>query len=344
MSRKLTLEEFIQKAKEIHDLKRLNIGLSPYDYTKIEKYDNNHTKVPIICHELDINEKEHGEFWQTPGKHLFGKGCPQCGIISQIKKRTYTSNEIISKFKFVHDLKRLNIGLSPYDYSLFKYNKITQNVIIICHEKDFDNKEHGIFQQTSHNHINGQGCPKCNGGKIITVDEFILKAQKIHGKNTYIYNKDKIDYKNNHTKICIICPEHGDFWITPNNHLQSFQGCFLCKSFKGENIIKQWLKENNKRNIHQHSFKNCRDKKLLRFDFYLPDYNLCIEYDGIQHFKPVQFGGISIKRAIENFKDTKKKDMIKTDFCKVNGIKLLRISYLNIDKIQLILHTYFLYS
>ena len=61
----LTTDKFIKKAKTIHGNK--------YDYSKV-KYVNNHTKVCIIC-------PIHGEFWQTPMKHLIGRGCPKCGSI-----------------------------------------------------------------------------------------------------------------------------------------------------------------------------------------------------------------------------------------------------------------------
>ena len=75
MSKKLSLEEFIEKAKEIHGDK--------YDYSKVE-YINTKTKVCIIC-------PEHGEFWQTPGSHLNGSGCPECGNNNNKLKQTYTT-------------------------------------------------------------------------------------------------------------------------------------------------------------------------------------------------------------------------------------------------------------
>ena len=78
--KKLTTEEFIERAKKVHGNK--------YDYSKIE-YDGNKKKVCIICHEKDKYGKEQGEFWQRPNDHLSGYGCPHCG--NNFKK----SNKII---------------------------------------------------------------------------------------------------------------------------------------------------------------------------------------------------------------------------------------------------------
>ena len=79
----------------------------------------------------------------------------------------------------------------------------------------------------------------------------------------------------------------------------------------------------------EYSFKNCKNKRKLPFDFYLPNINSCVEVDGEQHFKPVRFGNISVEDAIINFKKQKNRDKIKNTFCLKNNIKLLRLSYLD---------------
>lgn len=95
-----------------------------------------------------------------------------------------------------------------------------------------------------------------------------------------------------------------------------------CLNSKGEAIIKTILNERNINYIPQKTFNDCRDINPLPFDFYLPDYNACIEYDGIQHYEPVDlFGGI------EAFGKTKIHDNIKNLYCQQNGILLLRIKY-----------------
>ena len=93
----------------------------------------------------------------------------------------------------------------------------------------------------------------------------------------------------------------------------------LFRSYKGEDKIIKILQEIKCNFIHQYKFNDCKDKRCLPFDFYLPDYNLCIEFDGEQHYNP-KFGK-------ENFKKTREHDKIKNNYCKSNNIKLLRIPY-----------------
>ena len=88
------------------------------------------------------------------------------------------------------------------------------------------------------------------------------------------------------------------------------------------NSIIKFLQENNVTFVEQKTFDNCKYKQKLQFDFFLPDYNMCIEFDGIQHFKPIEaWGG---KSELTNIQ---KKDKIKTNYCQDNKIKLLRIKY-----------------
>lgn len=130
-SQRHTLEQFIDKAKIVHEN-------SIYDYSKVN-YVNNKTKVTIVC-------QEHGEFQQKPDKHLAGHHCPKCANINISKAQRDTLEEFISKAKLVHGDK--------YDYSKVVYTNNKTKVIIIC-------KEHGEFKQKAENHINQQGCPSC---------------------------------------------------------------------------------------------------------------------------------------------------------------------------------------
>lgn len=90
---------------------------------------------------------------------------------------------------------------------------------------------------------------------------------------------------------------------------------------------KQWLNENGIRYVEQRTFDECRDRRLLRFDFYLPDYNILIEVDGQQHFIPRTYGNMSLDEAMTSFTDGQRRDSIKDDFCKTHGYKLVRIPY-----------------
>lgn len=154
----------------------------------------------------------------------------------------------------------------------------------------------------------------------MTTDEFINHSNKIHN-NKYDYSLTK--YKSAHKKVKIICPEHGEFEQTPNSHLRG-NGCVKCKTniSKGEQKIIDWLKEHNIKYVPQHTFPDCKYKKLLPFDFYLPEYNMCIEYQGSQHYRISECWG-----GEEKLKLVQLRDKIKTNYCKDNNIKLLRIKY-----------------
>ena len=140
----------------------------------------------------------------------------------------------------------------------------------------------------------------------------------MHG-NHYTYNMD--NFKNLHTKIEIECDRGHKFFQKVSNHLQG-KGCPKCRQSFGERQIDKFLSENNIYFIRQKKFPSCKYIGLLPFDFYLPNARVAIEFDGLQHFFPVDvFGG-----AIEHEK-TKIKDEIKNKFCEINQINLIRISY-----------------
>ena len=148
--------------------------------------------------------------------------------------------------------------------------------------------------------------------------KFSDKAKIIHN-NKYDYSL--INYVNSKTKIKIICPKHGIFEQTPLKHLNN-QGCPICKESKGEKEIKKYLLNNKIKFEIQKSFKNCKYKSLLKFDFYLPEHNICIEYDGKQHFEIIDYWGGKVEYDLIKIRDN-----IKTDYCNKNNIKLIRIKY-----------------
>lgn len=292
--KKITTSEFIKRAKIVHGDK--------YDYSK-SNYINSRTKISIICH-------KHGKFLQTPYKHTSGSGCNMCGVIKSKNKQKLTNVNLIKQFNLIHKNK--------YNYSLIDYKNNKSKVKIIC-------PEHKIFEQTSNHHLKGRGCPDCSGFKKLTTKGFIEKSHKIHGSR---YDYSLVKYKNSRTKVIIICPEHGEFEQTPNKHLAN-QGCTICNKSKGENKISNFLINNNINFIHQKRFKDCINKRPLPFDFYLPDYNLCIEYDGEQHFRAYsKFGGNkTLQKTIVN-------DQIKNEYCKNNNINLERVNYKNFYNLE----------
>lgn len=117
-----------------------------------------------------------------------------------------------------------------YDYSKLNYIDINSKITIIC-------PEHGEFQIFPRNYLKSKvGCPKCahkiKGMTKIKKNSkvFVIKAKDVH-KNKYDYSK--VEYKGAHNKVCIICPEHGEFWQTPSAHLYG-QGCPICAKIKAK--------------------------------------------------------------------------------------------------------------
>ena len=154
--------------------------------------------------------------------------------------------------------------------------------------------------------------------KTLNTTIFLERVKTVHGDN-YDYSLTK--YRGIKTKIKIICPEHGEFEQTPDNHLNG-HGCPYCNSSIGELKIKTLLEIKGIRFIRQKRFKDCRDKYPLSFDFYLPDYNVCIEFQGEQHFKSVEFWG-----GDEGLKDRQIKDKIKEEYCKEKNVRLIPINF-----------------
>lgn len=160
--------------------------------------------------------------------------------------------------------------------------------------------------------------------KPMSNEEFIKKCQEKHNN---LYSYDLTEYKGRNNSITIICPIHGSFIQTASDHLHGGCGCQKCNRSKGETKIEYILQKLNINFVTQYKFDNCRNK--LPFDFYLPDFNLCLEYDGEFHFLDMGFN---------NLEKTKINDGIKSNFCSSNGIKLIRIPYTEFEHIERILN------
>ncbi len=225
------------------------------------------------------------------------------------KTKRLKSEDWISKAKKVHGDK--------FDYSNTVYTTAKNKLKIIC-------PIHGEQEMLPHHHIKGYGCPSCgkkqiniNNGKQLTQEQFIERIKHIEGLTF-----EKTVYKNKRSKVTVTCKIHGDY-TTKAEVLLKGCGCPNCKTSNGESIIENWLKENNLIYFKQMSFPGCVFKSKLKFDFYIPSYNVCIEYDSKQHFSTINYWGG--KKGLDL---RKKRDAIKTNFCLENNINLLRISYL----------------
>lgn len=299
--KKRTTENFVEDAKKVHGNK--------YDYSQTD-YNKKDEKgrIRIIC-------PEHGEFWQTPDNHLKGKGCKKCSTKKKPQCQPVGKDAFVEKAKSIHGDK--------YDYSLVDYINGLTEVKIIC-------PIHGVFYQKPQNHLAGCGCQKCGKEKSglsqkWDTDQFINEAKNIHG-NKYDYSL--IKYVNADTPVDIICPKHGIFHQTPYKHIRCHHGCQICKSSSIETEVRVLLEKNGIEYIPQKKFNWLISPggNPMSYDFYLPDKNIAIECQGLQHFEPCDFFG-----GEEEFKKTTERDLLKMDLSKKNGVKLIYFSTLNIS-------------
>lgn len=303
--RRVGYNETIRLFKEVHGNK--------YDYSKVI-YDGVNRKVTIGC-------PIHGWFEQVPASHKKGFGCMKCGTDITVNCNKISIDEFIVRANKKHK--------SKFDYSLVRLkNKDKEKVKIIC-------PYHGIFSQRTDQHLSGSGCDKCKNdatGKRFrfTQQQFIEKAQNKHG-NKYDYSKSQ--YTDGKSKLVITCKKHGEFIQTAKSHLAG-QGCRRCKRSAGEKAISSWLKLQNISHDIEKWFEDCRSSrgKPFRFDFYLPEHNAIIEFDGEQHYKSIEYWGG--KKALAN---TKKRDILKDVYARKKGIHLLRIPFFRRDDIPTIL-------
>ena len=262
------------------------------------KYD--YTKVKFVDHKTPVIIIYKGvEYKQTPTKHLQKKHC-------ELNQNKLTREEFIRRCK--------EIWKDRFDYSNTEYINSYTDIT-------FYDKHYGIYiTQRANSHMSGNlyKVPKNN---------FIELAMMT---NDYKYNYEKIEYKNLTDNIEITCNKHGIFKTRGYDHINSRFGgnCNKCDEYIAMKCISKFLDKNNLNYHKEYRF----DELYLPFDFYIPSKRTLIEFDGEQHFQPVEhFGGL------KTYEQLKINDKIKNDYCEENYINLIRIRYDQIDKIEEIL-------
>ena len=253
MGKKLTTEQFIEKARLVHGDK--------YDYSKTF-YNKMKENVCIIC-------PEHGEFWQQPRHHLSGSNCPICNPYHSLDLDAF-----LQKSREVHGDK--------YDYSKVMFKGNRTKVCIIC-------PIHGEFWQLPPNHMRGSGCPFCADEKQRdTKEEFISKATKIHGDR---YDYSKVKYVNSQTKVCIVCKEHGEFWQKANDHVQG-RGCPICSHMRPSIVNEGFIKDLPYISSHERVYicwhamvSRCNSSKVHKKQPTYKDCEVCGEWRKLSSFK-----------------------------------------------------------
>lgn len=230
--------------KETLIVKGRDIFGDKYDYSLVPDYFSVDTKIKIIC-------PIHGEFLKTPYKHINGRqGCPSCS-----GKKRYTNEEFIAKARELPN----SDGIS-FEKCQYKRNK--DNVTLTCHKKDKHGNEHGDFTVTPGHFLSGEGCPKCRYDKSSekkrrNLGQLIECIKKVHGDK---YDYSKMEYTNDSSKVCIICPKHGEFYQTINNHLRG-EGCPMCgkeNSSKNRTMSFEEFEERSKK-VHEGQYEYHRE-------------------------------------------------------------------------------------
>lgn len=290
----VTTDVFVKRAVKVHGDK--------FDYS-LSQFDGWKRKVKIKCNACDfINE-------QLPCNHLKGSGCRKCNYnqLPQNQARNHESYEALA----------LKVHGDKFTILTRYVNKRTK-IQIQC------NQCNHVFSKRPDGYLAASGCPKCiakenSKSQVTPVEIFERKCSQLH-KNRYEYFQD---YRGGRHQIKIKCKVHNFvFSQSGSAHFNKKQGCKICSNSKGEDLVRKALENLGVEFEPEKRFPDCRNRYPLPFDFYLPAFNACIEYDGeLHYFIPPGFGGearLKLRNAVD-----KKKD----EYCKSNNIQLLRIPY-----------------
>ena len=248
-----------------------------------------------------------GKEWLIrPSDALNGKACRECGCKrSGLRRRK-------SHKKYLDDLSRVNIDIEPIEDYINTDTAILHRCKICGH----------IWPVKPNHTLSGHGCPMC-GFKINADNK--RKTQEQYIQELFYVNPDIEvvgEYINYITPLLHRCNRCGNEWEAKPAHTMRGHGCTSCNESHGERRVSQWLDRNSIKYISQYKFDDCRDINPLPFDFYLPKLNVCIEYQGHQHYYPIEFfGGQAYLEYVQYH------DQIKSDYCIKNNIALACIPY-----------------
>lgn len=304
------------KRHEQADFLRLAVAVhgTKYDYSRT-RYKSAAGKVTIIC-------PKHGSFTQRAGQHLVGRGCDKCGGTAKL-----------TRDEFVEAANKKYGG--KYDYTKvgdFKNSK--DKVEIVCHV-------HGVFRQSPNCHLREEsvGCPECgqlssSDKRRLGRDKFIKRAIAKHGVK---YSYDKVAYKHMHAKVTIICHKHGDFSQLAHTHLRG-SGCPICQESSGERDVRQYLEAHHIAHVQEKYVKG-----LGRFDFIVKKGGSVgfIEFQGHQHYFPVDFGSKTKYARMKILIKNLARDHRKKAWCDQRGYDYLAIPYWDRGRVKEILDKFF---
>lgn len=249
------------------------------------------------------------EWLGKPGSYIRGKGCYMCG------KRKMAITNTRTTAQFILELSTINPDIEV----LGEYITNGERILVRC--KKCGRK----WCPFASGLLSGHGC-ECNKIKL-TRD--ILEEKK----NDDISILRQIDNKNYEC----LCKKCNYKWISVNYCISRGNGCPNCFSSKGENCIKKYLESNHIKYKREYSFNSLKGIRgnVLRYDFYLPSYDLLIEFQGLQHFTSVEYFGGAKRFIIQQIHDIRKRKYVKE-----HKINFLTILYNEKNKIPQILDQY----
>jgi hypothetical protein len=293
---KRTTEEFIEEAKKIHG--------NLYDYCFFI-YKGINEKNKIICN-------IHGEFWQSPHDHLKGRGCPLCGRQNIGLKSKLSQEEFIKR--------AINIHGNNFCYTESIYIGMHKPIKIIC-----KSKRH-ITTPKAHDHLFGYGCLMCYHEVIgdrnrKSTHDFIKEASIIH-HNKYDYSK--VIYKNNNTKVDIICYIHGTYKQTPDNHLNGHACPKCCHSISKPEML--WLDSLSIPEEYRQKVLYINNKKI-NTDAYDPITNTIYEFNGdFWHGNPKKYNADAFNKVVKKtFGELYNKTVDRENLIKQAGYNIVSI-------------------
>jgi hypothetical protein len=291
-----TLEEFIEKSIKKHGNK--------YGFSKFIMCQNNKIKGIIIC-------PEHGEYLQSPQQHLRGYGCPKCGRVAAILNTRLTNDE------FDLALKKKNKNIKRASDYIDGITAINFKCLVVGCDYIWRAMPDNILHTV-------RGCPKC-AHRVPLEKEYVIKTlatKNINLLSEHIDTQHKSDLK------CTAC---NHIWRNKIANIlgKKNSGCPNCnRPGLNEKIIHRLLSENNISyygNYYLKYINKICDRKFS-VDFYFPELNLIVEYNGSQHYGPVKFGSTMSKETAElNFTKQQLRDKYVEEFCKENNIELIWI-------------------
>ena len=272
-----------------------------------KEYKNNASQLEYIC----PKHKDKGVLNITFASFTKGRGCPYCAHRARKTQKEYEE-----------DVSRVKPNIKVIGKYVNLKTKI-EHECRICGNRWMARPDNILYLDN--------GCPHCGKRELLNQEMLVQRVADID-EDIEVLGQ----YIDTQTKIAFKCKRCGREWMAKPNNILNGRGCPVCKTpySKGEKRIEKILQSKNINFIREYSFEDCRDKAELPFDFYLPDKNLCIEYDGQQHYFAVPFGGCSEDQAKEAFYRTQKHDAIKNEYCKQKGIRLIRIPYYDFKNIE----------